>query len=140
MADRNLCVELAFEVFDSIGNGWVTKNIKMSIYKENLGALTAQERKVSDRVAEAKTNKEIACDLQISPATVKRHLENILRKLQLRSRVEAAVYSVRMSNPPSEVTSPPGSAPASDRPSDPKTKQVILGKSFPFSNAGKVIT
>ena len=57
MADRNWCVELAFEVFDSICNGWLTRNIKMSIYKENLGALTAQERKVLDRVAEGKTNK-----------------------------------------------------------------------------------
>ncbi len=63
--------------------------------KKSFGELTPQERKVLDLVAEAKTNKEITCDLKISPATVKRHLENILRKLQLRSRIEAAVYAVR---------------------------------------------
>ena len=68
----------------------------MSTCKKSFGDLTAQERKVLDLVAEAKTNKEIACDLKISPATVKRHLENILRKLQLRNRVDAAVYAVRM--------------------------------------------
>jgi len=48
-----------------------------------------------DLVAEAKTNKEIGCDLKISPATAKRHPKNFLRKLQLRNRVEAAVYAVR---------------------------------------------
>jgi DNA-binding NarL/FixJ family response regulator len=55
-------------------------------------------------VAQAKTNKEIACHLKISPATVKRHLENILKKLQLKNRVEAAVYSVRMEDPSLKVS------------------------------------
>jgi len=52
---------------------------------KNSPLLTVKEKEVLDLVAEAKTNKETACDLKISPATVKRHLENILRKLQLRS-------------------------------------------------------
>jgi DNA-binding NarL/FixJ family response regulator len=56
--------------------------------------LTGQEEKVLKLVAEAKTNKEIAAVLCISPATVKRHLENILRKLNLKNRVSAAVYAV----------------------------------------------
>jgi len=67
----------------------------MSSVKKGLGPLTVQEKKILDLVAEAKTNKEIACDLKISPATVKRHLENILRKLKLKNRVEVAVYAVR---------------------------------------------
>jgi hypothetical protein len=45
-------------------------------------------------VARAKTNKEIAADLGISPATVKRHLENVLRKLRLKNRVEVAIYAL----------------------------------------------
>jgi predicted ArsR family transcriptional regulator len=45
-------------------------------------------------VTQAKTNKEIAHDLGISPATVKRHLENVLGKLGLRNRVEAAIYGI----------------------------------------------
>jgi DNA-binding CsgD family transcriptional regulator len=56
--------------------------------------LTAAEKRVLNLVAQAKTNKEIAAGLGISPATVKRHLENILRKLELRNRVEAAIYGV----------------------------------------------
>lgn len=57
-------------------------------------ALTAAEKKILACVSLAKTNKEIACELRISPATVKRHLENILRKLGLRNRVEAAIFGL----------------------------------------------
>jgi DNA-binding NarL/FixJ family response regulator len=46
-------------------------------------------------VAEALSNKEIAAKMGLSPSTVKRHVENILRKLLLRNRVEAAVYAVK---------------------------------------------
>ena len=57
--------------------------------------LTAAEKRVIALVSRAKTNKEIAVVLGISPATVKRHMENILRKLQLKNRVEAAIYALR---------------------------------------------
>jgi DNA-binding CsgD family transcriptional regulator len=56
--------------------------------------LTGAENRVLARVMLAQTNKEIARDLGISPATVKRHLENVLRKLGLRNRVEAAIYGL----------------------------------------------
>jgi hypothetical protein len=36
------------------------------------------------------------CGAEHSPATVKRHLEDILRKLQLKNRVEAAIYGLMM--------------------------------------------
>ena len=60
-----------------------------------LAPITAQERRVLGLIAEALTNKEIAVALGISPATVKRHLENILRKLELKNRVDAAIFAVR---------------------------------------------
>ena len=44
--------------------------------------LTAGEKRVLTLLSFAKTNKEIACALGISPATVKHHLENVLRKLE----------------------------------------------------------
>jgi len=53
--------------------------------------ISAAESRVLALVAGANTNKEIAAALGISPATVKRHLENILKKLRLRNRVEAAI-------------------------------------------------
>ena len=56
--------------------------------------LTAAEKKVLDLVSLARTNKEIAVILGISPSTVKRHVENVLRKLHLKNRVEAAIYGL----------------------------------------------
>lgn len=56
-----------------------------------LPKITAAEQRVLALVAQARSNKEIALDLGISPATVKRHMEKILRKLGLRNRVEAAI-------------------------------------------------
>jgi len=62
--------------------------------------LTAGEKRVLVLLSSAKTNKEIASALGISPATVKRHLENVLRKLQLRNRVEAAIYGLTVNGCP----------------------------------------
>jgi DNA-binding NarL/FixJ family response regulator len=56
--------------------------------------LTVSEKKVLALISLARTNKEIAVSLCISPATVKRHVENLLRKLELRNRVEAAIYGL----------------------------------------------
>jgi DNA-binding CsgD family transcriptional regulator len=68
---------------------------------KTLGAiLTAAEERVLTLVSQSMTNREIASSLGISPATVKRHLENILRKLQVRNRVEAAIYSLSMAGCP----------------------------------------
>ena len=75
--------------------------------RENGAVLTAREKKVLELVGEADTNKEIAAALGISPATVKRHIENILRKLCLKNRIEAALYAVGT-----------GSCPLAIRPAD----------------------
>ena len=53
-----------------------------------------REREVLKFVAQGLSNKEIAVKMRVSPSTVKRHVENILRKLQLKNRIEAAVYAV----------------------------------------------
>ena len=52
--------------------------------------LTRREREVVQLVAAGRTNREIAHDLFLSPRTVDMHVRNILRKLDCRSRVEAA--------------------------------------------------
>jgi DNA-binding CsgD family transcriptional regulator len=62
--------------------------------------LTAAEMRVLNLISRAKTNKEIAADLGISPATVKRHLENVLRKLHLKNRVELAIFGLMMTGCP----------------------------------------
>ena len=58
--------------------------------------LTAAEKRVLGLVSQSHTNREIAASLGVSPATIKRHLENILRKLGVRNRVAAAIYGLSM--------------------------------------------
>ncbi|WP_298534242.1 response regulator transcription factor [uncultured Algibacter sp.] len=52
-------------------------------------SLTKQEQNVLDLLLTGKSNKEIAQDLFISPSTVKTHLNNIFKKLNIQSREEA---------------------------------------------------
>ena len=56
--------------------------------------LTAREKEVLREVATGASNQEIAQRLYISAGTVKMTLQNILKKLNVRNRVEAAVYAV----------------------------------------------
>lgn len=63
--------------------------------KDKLDSLSAQERRVIALVAQGKTNKEIAADLGLSDKTVKNYLSNILDKLQLSRRSQAAAYFVQ---------------------------------------------
>lgn len=57
--------------------------------------LTDRERDVLSLLATGKTNKEIAGALAIAENTVKNHLKNILEKLHLENRVQAATFALR---------------------------------------------
>jgi DNA-binding NarL/FixJ family response regulator len=59
------------------------------------GTLTRREREVLALLAEGLTNRELAARLFLTPKTVEHHVRNVLRKLGLRSRTEAAAYAVR---------------------------------------------
>jgi two-component system nitrate/nitrite response regulator NarL len=62
--------------------------------------LTDREREILRLIAEGMSNKVIARKLDISEGTVKVHVKNLLKKLNLRSRVEAAVWAVNKSQKP----------------------------------------
>ena len=57
--------------------------------------LSAREKEVLELVVKGATNKEIAATLCITENTVKNHLRNILEKLHLENRVQAAAFAVR---------------------------------------------
>lgn len=58
------------------------------------GLLSAREREVLVALARGASNKELAREFELAESTVKIHVQNILRKLKLNSRVQAAVYAV----------------------------------------------
>jgi DNA-binding NarL/FixJ family response regulator len=58
-------------------------------------SLTPREREVLQLVTKGLTNKEIGAQLHIAENTVKNHLRNILEKLHLQNRAQAAAYAVR---------------------------------------------
>jgi len=63
--------------------------------KETFSDLTDREQEVLTYLAEGANNSEIAVSLVISPKTVARHRENIMRKLNLHSRAELVRYAIR---------------------------------------------
>lgn len=62
---------------------------------KGIDALTEREKDVLRLVARGATNRDIAGELIITENTVKVHLRNILDKLQLRNRQQAAAYAVQ---------------------------------------------
>lgn len=62
---------------------------------EDGAGLTARERDVLTQIARGLSNKRIALELDISEATVKIHVSNVLRKLGVTDRTQAALYAVR---------------------------------------------
>lgn len=61
--------------------------------EDPLPSLTRREEQILDSVANGKTNKEVAKQLNISEKTVKHYMTNIMHKLQVRNRVEAALVA-----------------------------------------------
>ena len=63
--------------------------------REAMDPLTEREQEVLAHLADGASNPEIAETLSISPKTVARHRENIMRKLNLHSRTELVKYAIR---------------------------------------------
>jgi DNA-binding NarL/FixJ family response regulator len=107
---KNLKAHLLFDMLDALTRGetpvsavMATKILHEFHQPEDTKAhvlsapeeLTAREIEVLELIVAGQSNKEIAKALVISESTVKNHLRNILEKLHLRNRIQAAVYAVR---------------------------------------------
>jgi DNA-binding NarL/FixJ family response regulator len=92
----------------SVGESLISPHIASKVLQRirassvEAGGSTAARPELSDRetevlrlIANGKDNAEIAQELHISPKTVKNHISNILMKLQIENRIQAAVYAVR---------------------------------------------
>lgn len=98
LADAIAAVARGESLLDPAVTQKVLERVRSSnVRKEDdpLGALTEQEHKILVLIAEGKTNKEIAEEVYLSDKTVKNYVSNILSKLNLRRRSEAAAFIAR---------------------------------------------
>ncbi len=63
---------------------------------ERLHALTVQERRVLDLIADGMTNRQIAAEMFLAEKTVKNYVSNLLTKLGMERRTQAATYAARI--------------------------------------------
>ena len=61
-----------------------------------LAGLTPQERRILDLIAEGQTNRQIAASLFLAEKTVKNYVSNLLAKLGMERRTQAATYAARL--------------------------------------------
>jgi DNA-binding NarL/FixJ family response regulator len=61
-----------------------------------LASLTVQERRILDLIAEGKTNREIAETMFLAEKTVKNYVSNLLAKLGMQRRTQAATFAARL--------------------------------------------
>jgi two-component system response regulator DevR len=64
---------------------------------DELEDLSPQERIILDHIAEGKTNRQIADDMCLAEKTIKNYVSNLLSKLGMSRRTEAAAYAARLS-------------------------------------------
>ncbi len=70
-----------------------------ALVADPLDALSPREQEILRCIARGASNKEIARELGIAETTVKIHVQHVLRKLNLNSRVQAAVYLTGKTTP-----------------------------------------
>ena len=73
----------------------LTSSLRAESRDEPDAGLTTRELEILRLLGAGKTNKEIAAELQISERTARTHVSNILRKLGLPSRTQAALWAIR---------------------------------------------
>lgn len=83
------------------GQDVISDSVRAKIYEKKHAQpelheeLTARESEVLKEIAKGLSNQEIADELYISLKTVKTHVSNILSKLQVEDRTQAAIYAIK---------------------------------------------
>lgn len=91
-----LQADLMAKLFQSLQQGAVRQHPShVAQVDQSAAQLSNRELQVLELIVDGKTNREIADILVISEKTVKNHVTNILKKLNLSDRTQAAVYALR---------------------------------------------
>jgi DNA-binding NarL/FixJ family response regulator len=69
-----------------------------------MASLTNQERRILDLIAEGQTNRQIAASLFLAEKTVKNYVSNLLAKLGMERRTQAATYAARLDERSTQAT------------------------------------
>lgn len=88
-------IQLAKRGETTLQPGIATKLMRQFAARDTLEHLSEREMQVLRLIARGYSNKEISADLKISEKTVKTHVSNILDKLHLEDRTQAAIYALR---------------------------------------------
>ena len=65
---------------------------------ERLASLSPQERRILELLADGLTNRQIAAEMYLAEKTIKNYVSNLLMKLGMSRRTEAAVYAARLAD------------------------------------------
>lgn len=76
----------------------VLDRLRRANREDELRSLTAQERNILDLMAEGLTNRQIGERLHLAEKTVKNYVSNVLAKMGMSRRTEAAVYAARLAD------------------------------------------
>jgi DNA-binding NarL/FixJ family response regulator len=74
----------------------VLERVRKGTDDDELSSLTGQERRILDLIAEGLTNRQIGEQMFLAEKTVKNYVSNLLAKLGMSRRTEAAVYAARL--------------------------------------------
>jgi DNA-binding NarL/FixJ family response regulator len=74
----------------------VLERLRTKPEDDELGVLTDQERRILELISEGRTNRQIAESIFLAEKTVKNYVSNLLAKLGMSRRSEAAAYAARL--------------------------------------------
>jgi DNA-binding NarL/FixJ family response regulator len=83
-------------LLDPALTGKVLERLRAKPVEDELGGLTDQERRILELIAEGRTNRQIADEIYLAEKTVKNYVSNLLAKLGMSRRAEAAAYAARL--------------------------------------------
>jgi DNA-binding NarL/FixJ family response regulator len=89
-------VALGESLLDSAMTARVLDRLRSRPEDDELAGLTAQERVLLDHIAEGLTNRQIGERMHLAEKTIKNYVSNLLSKLGMSRRTEAAVYAARL--------------------------------------------
>lgn len=81
----------------------IENNLQLNKYSSAIDRLTSREKEVLRQLEKGLTNSQIADNLFITPNTVKKHISQILSKLNLKGRTQAALFSINKKYKTSQI-------------------------------------